>query len=212
MPAAQAARPSASMPSAGSPYQAVKAEEAQDAEVVFADTLMGIAHETDVAGVQVGQAAEGVDDRPVGLGVEGVHREVAAGGVFCYVGGEGDSGVAAIGCDIAAESRHLVRFAICDDSDGAVVDAGGDGFQTCRLRKVDNAVRRGIGCDIDIGDSGMQKRVPDATAHEEGLMPCPGQHGADRVGGGVIQPRDTDLHVCTLSARPRRMRAVAPQM
>ena len=90
----------------------MEAEQAQDAQIVFADARRGIADEAHAAGLQIVDAADGVEDLAVGGRVERVHGEVAALRVFRPVGGEGDDGAAAVGRDVAAQGRDLERLAV----------------------------------------------------------------------------------------------------
>ena len=105
-PRTQAARPAAS----GGPAPNVggEAEEAQDAQVVLADALGGIADEAHAPRREIGVAAERIEHLAVGVAVERVDGEVAPAGVGRPVVGEGDGGVAAVRLDVLAQRRHLV--------------------------------------------------------------------------------------------------------
>ncbi|MEI9887369.1 MAG: hypothetical protein WDN08_12860 [Rhizomicrobium sp.] len=57
--------------------------------------------------LEVVDAAHGIEDGAVRIGIERVHGEVAALCVFGPVGGEGDGGAAAVGRHVAAQRRQL---------------------------------------------------------------------------------------------------------
>ena len=87
----------------------MEAEEAQHAQAILGDALLGIADEAHAACLQVGLAVEVVVDRAGAVGVERVEGEVAAARILAPVVGEGDDGVAAVGLDVAAQGRELER-------------------------------------------------------------------------------------------------------
>ena len=89
----------------------MKAEQAQDAQIILADARGRIADETHAARLQIGDAADIIEHFAVRVRVKRVHGEVAALRVFRPIGGEGDDGAAAIGRDIAAQRRDLERLA-----------------------------------------------------------------------------------------------------
>ena len=103
----------------------VEAEQAQDAQEIFADARARIADEAHASRREVGEArrpCRGAGRRASSeraLMVKSrrarVGREVAA---------EADGGAAAVGLDVLAQRRHLEGRAVDDDRDGAVLDAG----------------------------------------------------------------------------------------
>ncbi len=198
-------------PFVGRAVDRMKAEEAQDAQVILLDPPDGIAHEAHPSRDQVGQPAQRVDDRARGLGIKRVHREVAPRRILGHVGREGHHGVAPEGLDIAAEGRDLVRHAARDHRHGAMIDAGGHHLESGRRGQ--SRDRRGhcIGRQIDVRHGPAQECIAHAAAHEERAMPRLGQHGAEPLRRGPHQPVARDPHPCILRARPCRMRAVAPR-
>ena len=100
-------------------------EEAQDAQVVLADALPGIADEAHAALGEIGIAFERVEHLTVGRAVESVDREIAAARVGRPVGGEGHGGVAAVRLHVLAQRGDLVGHVLGDHGDGAMGDAGG---------------------------------------------------------------------------------------
>ena len=102
----------------------VKAEEAQDAQVIFRDALCRIADEAHAPRRQIVEPADVIVDRAVARGRQRVDGEIAPLGVDLPVAAEGDLGVAAVGFDVLAQRGHLERMLLDDDGDGAVLDAG----------------------------------------------------------------------------------------
>ncbi len=118
-----------------------------------------------------------------------------------------------VGFDIAPEGCHLVRDLSGDHRDGAVIQSRRDGAQPARLCQANDHIRGGIGGQVDIGDRSVQQRVAYAAADEKRLMAGFGQQPADALGLGPLDPVPGDArHAANRSARPRRIRAVAPQM
>ena len=133
-----------------------KSEEAQNAQVVFADAVGRDADETHARRIDIGKATDRIVDRAVCVTVERVDCEVAAAGVGGPVGGEGDAGMAAIGLDVGAQCRDFERNMVRDHGDSAVLQAGRDRLQACLLHRLDGLLGLGRRRDIDIGD-----RAPD---------------------------------------------------
>src|SRR3546814_2862833 len=78
--------------------------------MILGDARRGVADKGHPPRVEVGEPAEPVVDRPgIGIGVERIDREIAARGIVAPVVGEGDRRAAAVGFDIAAQRRNLVR-------------------------------------------------------------------------------------------------------
>lgn len=149
----------------------MEAEEAQDAEIVFADARFGIADEDDAAiGDIVEAAAGGIEHVAAGVGVERVHAEVAALRVERPVVGEGDDGTAAIGFDILTEAGDFEGLVIGDDGERAVVDAGGVNGDLRGDHHLLNQLGHELGCDVDVGDGFTEQRVAHAAADEAGAI------------------------------------------
>ena len=111
-------------------------------------------------------AAGRIEDLAVRGGVERVHAEVAALGVFGPVLGESDGGAAAVGFDIAAQRGDFERLVIGDDSERAVLDAGGMHGDAGGEHRLLHLIRRELRRDVDVGDGLAQQRVAHAAADE----------------------------------------------
>ena len=191
----------------------VKAEEAQDAQVVFANAVMRVADEAKPPRPQVGNAAaQGVDHATRGIGIERVHGEVAAHGVFLHLVGEGDHRAAAIGFHVAAEGGDFVGQPVGDHGHGSVVDPGRHGLEPVALGNLHHPFGARIGGNVDVIRGQPKQPVPDAAADEERMEPLGFQRLAQFLRAGVMQPVGLEDHDATRSARPFSIRAVAPQM
>ena len=82
-----------------------EAVEAQDAQMVFPDAFRRIADEADAGRIEIGEATEIVEHRPVRAQRQRVHRKVAAQRILAPVRGEGDGGAAPVGFDVPAAGR-----------------------------------------------------------------------------------------------------------
>ena len=181
----------------------MEAEEAEDAEVVLADAGFGIADEADAAGFKVGQTVQRVDHPARPVGVKRVHREIAALGVFLDPAGKGHHGTAAIGFHIAAEGGDLVRLALRDDRHRAMLDPGGNDFETRSFGQIRDCFGRRIGGNVDISDRLSQQVVAHAAADEERPEPRRFQRGKKRLGAGMADPVAGQFHdTGAFAARP----------
>ncbi len=74
-----------------------EAEEAQDPEIVLGDPRGRVADETHAAGLEIGAAAEIVEEAALAIAAHGVDGEVAPRRIGLEIVGERDLGVAAVG-------------------------------------------------------------------------------------------------------------------
>ena len=189
-----------------------EAEETQDAQVILPDPLVRVADEAHMPRQRIRRAAKRIEHRAIGCGVKCVHGEIAPARVFLCRVGKGDNRVSSVGVHVAAEGRDLERLAVHDDGHGAVVDPGGHDAKTGLFAQFSDCFGPRVGGDVQIGGTGPDQCVAHAAADEPGLKSGIGQHGADTLGGRVLQPVGRDLHGFIRSASARRMRALAPQM
>ena len=193
-------------------------EEAQDAQVILGDARRRVADEAHMPGLEVGQAAQGVDQRAVGPGIERVHGEVAPCCILGEVAGEGDGRVAPEGLDIAAEGGDLEGTAAGHQRHRAVGQAGRHRFEPGRLRQGHHRLGRRVGGEVEIGHRLAEQGVAHAAADEERAVALRGERVADRdgLGGGEPvggEPGHGPGHGARIrSASVRIIRAVAPQM
>ena len=143
----------------------MKAEEAEDAQIVFLDARLGLADEAHPAGLQIPITANRIEHIAVAIGVERIEREVATPGVLLPGGRVGDLCVPAEGLDIAAERRHLEGLALGDDCHGAVVDAGRHGLEPGPLGKGDHPLRLRRGGKVDFGDGQPKQCIAHGAAN-----------------------------------------------
>ena len=88
----------------------VEPEEAENAEVIFSDTLQRIADESDVPATEIVETAEIIEDLAgPRIGGQGIDREVAARGVGLPVIGKCDRRPAAIGRHVPPQRRYFDR-------------------------------------------------------------------------------------------------------
>ena len=208
---------------ARAPVAGVKAEEAQDPQIILGDPRVRVADEAQAAGAQVGQAADRVDHRAVGPRIQRVHGEIAPHRVFGQVVRERDHRAAAKGFHVAAEGRDLERAAARDHGDGAVLDPGRDRLQPRGEGQRGGLVGPGGGRDVDVVHRLAQQRVPDRAPHDKGgvggeRVQHPPQIGivhhrrGHRGVGGKVPGRHRATRAETLCASACSTRAVAPQM
>lgn len=188
-------------------------EEPQDTQVILADPVFGMAHETHMARRQIGKPrAKRIEHLPVGARIKRVHREIAPRRILLNPVREGHDGMAPEGFHIAPEGRNLVRLMPGDHRDGAMLDPGGNSAQARGPGKRHHLFGGRIGRDVDIGHRLAQQGVAHAAPDQKRLMPALFQQGQNLLDMRCLDPRTRDLHGAIRSASARRMRAVAPQM
>ena len=101
---------------------------------------------------------------------------------------------------------------LVQNGDGAMINAGWNHPKACVLSNVSHDFRRGIGGDINIRHGDPQQRIAHRAADKQRLMARHGQGRAQRLRARVVKPSAVNLHHSALSANPRKIRAVAPQM
>ena len=162
--------------------------------------------------LQIGQAAQRVDDAAISLRIKRVHGEIAPRGVLGDIGGKSHGGVAAIGGDVAAKGCDLMRHALGDHRDSAMFDPGRNNPKPRGFRYIGDDFGQSIGGDINISHSPRHQRIAHAAANKQRAIARRRQRRAKRLRAGLADPIAADLHCAALSAKPRKIRAVAPQM
>src|SRR4030081_846586 len=102
----------------------METEEPQDPQIVLRDTRCRLADEAHAPQLEIDPAADIIVDRAVARDRERVHGEVAALRIAPPVAAERDLGATPVGLDILAQGGDLVRTALGNDRDGAMLDAG----------------------------------------------------------------------------------------
>ena len=139
--------------------------------MILRNPAIGIADEAHDACLQIGEAADRVEHRTRdGIGIECVHREVAACGVLIPRVRERDDRVAPVGADVMTQRRHLDRTGREDGGDGAMSDAGGDGTDTGGLQAGKHIVGQQARREVDVGGVEPQQRIAHHAADEPGLV------------------------------------------
>ena len=154
--------------------------------MVLGDPDERVADEADPPSRQVGLAAEIVEDLQADrVRGQGVDREVAPGGVLPPVVRIGDGGPAAVGCDVAPQSRDLDRLAGDDGGDGAMGESGRHRLDPRLAEPLHHLRRLKAGGEVDVADLEPEQGVADAAADiarvavrgsergEKGLHPFP---------------------------------------
>ncbi len=146
-----------------------KPEKPQDAQIILANALFGIADETQRPRFDIGKPAHIVDDGAVSRRIERIDGEIAPLRIGFPVSPEGDPGMAAVRLHILPQRRHLERMPLHDDGDRAMLHAGRHRLETgfpCQPHRFLGPVR---GCEIDIAHLAAQKRVAHRAADDASL-------------------------------------------
>jgi hypothetical protein len=157
----------------------MKAEEAQDAQVVLGDARGRIADEAHAARRKVGESPDIVVHCAVVGDRQCVEGEVASLGVRPPVAPEAHLGSAPERLDVLPQRRHLERMAVDHYRDGAVSDAGGHRLEPCRFGAADHLGRQRRGGDVDLARMLAEKRVAHGPADRARLLAIAVEHGEE---------------------------------
>ena len=167
----------------------VKAEEAQDAQIILGDAFLRLADEAYPPRLEIGEAADVIVHSAIGGDGQRIHGEVAPLGVGAPIAAEAHIGVAAEGLDILTQGGDFERPAFDDDGDGAVLDAGrhrleaGGGGAAYHLL---GDCGRG---DVEFMDRLAEQSVPHRAADHARRFAVPVEHGEQKGQWPVFQPR-----------------------
>ena len=184
--------------------------------MVFGDPDPRVADESDMARLEIVEAAEIVENLSAGgVGAERVDREIAAGGVFFPVLGESHLRPPPVGRDIAPKSRHFDRPAGEDGGDGAMGDSGGNRLDPGLLEPANHLVGSETSGEVDVVDVEIEQGVADAAADEAGLALFRAERG--QKAGETASPTPARLGQLHSAGSRRRLRltiiaAVAPHI
>ena len=167
----------------------MKAEEAQNAQIVFRDAISRIADEAHAPRGQIVEPADIIVDRAVARGRQRIDGEVAPLGIGLPVAAEGDLGVAAVGLHVLAQRGHLERMLVDDDGDGAVLDAGRHRLEAGGGDALDHFVRHRGGGDVDFRDRHSDERVAHRAADHARFLAVAVEHAEQARQRARAQPR-----------------------
>ncbi len=166
----------------------MKSEKTQDAQIVFRDPHCRLADEAHPPRRDIGDAADIVVNPAVCRCRQCIDGEIAPPGVGPPIAAEHDLGLAAVGFDVLAQRRDFERFAVDDDGDGAVFDAGRDRFPAGRLDAVHDLLRHRRRRDVDLSDRVAQQCVTNRTADNARLLPVATEHGKEPCDLATTEP------------------------
>ena len=167
----------------------MKAEEAQDAQVVFLDPPPRLADEAHALRGNIGKAADIIVHLAVQPSRQRVDGEVAPLGVGLPVAPEYHARLASERLDIFAQRRDLDRMMIDDGRDGAVLDAGRHGLAARSLHAPHHFLRQRGRRHIDLGDRKPQQRVAHGAADHACLLTVAVEQRKQARHGAFFQPR-----------------------
>ena len=145
----------------------VEAEEAKDPQMVFGNSLQGVADEADVALLEVNESTEIVEQLPsFRVGRQRVDREIAPRRVLLPVVRKRDRRSAAVGRDIAPQGRDLERVSVANGGNRAMVDARRHRFDPGLLQPPHHLIRSNAGRKVDVVDGQAKQIVAYRSAHE----------------------------------------------
>ncbi len=95
----------------------------------------------------------------------------------------------------------------------AMINASRNGPDTCGLCQINHPLWPHVGTQVEVGGPRPQQRVSHTAANEIHIRAAVFQHLADVLRVRILQPVCAQYrHLCIRSAKPRSIRAVAPQM
>ena len=151
----------------------VKAEEAQDAQIIFGDAPARIADEAHAPRQQIRQAADGVVQRAVARQRQGVHGEIAPPRVGVEIPAIAHDGAAPVRLDILAQGGDFERRALHDQRHRAVIDAGGNRLDAGGLGPRHHLLRRAGRRNVHVCDGQPHQRVAQGAADDARRLAAP---------------------------------------
>jgi len=170
------------------PIGGVKAEEAQDAQIIFLNALHGLADEADAPGLDVGKAADIIVHQTIGGQRKRVDGEIAALRVMLPGAAEAHARMAAKRLDILAQGRDLERMTALHQRQGAVVDAGRHAFDASRLGAALNLRRQRRRRHIDVARRQTHQGIAHRAADNSRFLARAVEHAENVAQGGALQP------------------------
>src|SRR3954454_10016402 len=115
----------------------MEAEEAQDAQIILADALVGVTYEADASSLQIVQTAYGIMQGAIGRNRQRIHGEIAPPRVLFEVAAETHDRAAAVRRDIFALRRNLEGTPADNDRNVRALDSGEVRFEMVPKRSRD---------------------------------------------------------------------------
>ncbi len=107
-------------------------EEAQDAQIIFADAGCWIADKAQPVRFKIGKPADIIIENAVTRHRQGIHGEVAPPRIAGEIAAELDFRMPPIGLYVFAQAGDLEGLAVDEQRDGAMREPGADGAHACR--------------------------------------------------------------------------------
>ena len=167
----------------------VKAEEAQNAQIIFLNPPPRLADEANAPRANVVETADIVMHRSIRRGGKRVDGEIAPLGVLLPVAAEHHPRLAAEGLDVLAQRRDLKWTTVDDGGHGAMLDTGRHGFSSGRRDAAHHFLGQGGGRNVDLTDRNSQQ--------------CVAHGAADRARFLAVT-----VEQCTAASPPRRISAM----
>lgn len=183
--------------------------------MVFCNALQRIPDEANMALLKIGKSPE-IIEQFAGPGVsrQGIDREIAPRCIFLPVIGKSDRRAAAIGRDVAAESRDFERMSITDGSDSAMVDSRRHGFDARFFEALHHRLGRNPGREIDVADRQAEEVVSNCTTDVASQPFVCAERIEETLHPPLLAPfwSVERQHHCSLRERLTIIAAVAPQI
>ena len=144
----------------------MKAEEAQDAQIILAHAGLGITDEAHALRRQVREPVKIIMHHAIQGAGQGIDGEIPTPGIGLPVVGESDLGLPPKGFHIAPQGGDLDRLMPGHRRHRPMFDPGRDRFQAGRHQQRHHALRRQGRGDIDIVDRPADQCIAHATANE----------------------------------------------
>ena len=154
----------------------MEAEETQNAQIIFGDTLSRVADKSHAALRKIVNPAGIVVDGAVARRGQRIDREIAPLGVGLPVASELNLGVAAIGLDVLAQRGDLKRMLVDDDGNRAVLYSRRHRLEAGGRHTLYDFIRHRSGCNVDFRDRHVEQRVSHCPADDARLLAVAIEH------------------------------------
>ena len=148
----------------------MKAEKAQDAQIILTDARFGRSDEAHLARREVGEAPHEIHHRAVGQCIKRIQREIAPLRIVLPASAETDNSATAIRLHVLAKGRDLIAMVAGNHRHRSMRDAGGNCLQPGAAGAGDHFLRWSRGGDVHVGHRQAEKGIADRAAHHPRLL------------------------------------------
>ena len=170
------------------PVCGMKAEKAQNAQIIFGNSRLRRADEAHAPRGNISKAADIIENGAVARCRKRVNGEVAPFGIAPPVSPEHHFGVAPERLDVLAQRGDFEWVTICHHGHGAMLDSRGHRLEARPLHARYHFIRNSRGRDVHIASRFAEQAVADGSSHDPCLFTPTVKRGKNVSQRRLVQP------------------------